>query len=146
MIKTKKLINGARGKISRFIIINNNIIDGIEIVFDNIAEPQIIIKQEVHSYKLINGKIIRVFQFPIKLCWACTAHKAQGQTLDKVAISIKDIAFAHGAFYVALSRVRRLEDILFFGREEWPEGGPKFHVNEYIQNEEISNEQNILPF
>ena len=80
------------------------------------------------------------------MCWTCTAHKAQGQTLNKVAISIKDVAFAHGSFYVALSRVRRIEDIILFGLEEWPEEGPKFHINEYIQNEEIANHENALPF
>ena len=141
----EKLINGARGTIVDFKI-TNDVVEGIEIKFDQIDEPKIILKQEVHSYQFYEGRIIRIFQFPIKLCWACTAHKAQGQTLKKVAISIRDVAFAHGSFYVALSRVKRMEDIMLFGREEWPEGGPKFHVNEYIQNNEIANQENALPF
>ena len=47
-----------------------------------------------------------------------TAHKSQGQTLNKVSIDIGCSAIAHGAFYVALSRVRRFEDVLFFGAKK----------------------------
>ena len=76
-----------------------------------------------------------IYQFPLRLAWAVTAHKAQGQTLEKVSIDIGSSAFAHGAFYVAMPRVRRLEDVLFFGAERWPEGGIKFHVNDFIQQQ-----------
>ena len=69
------------------------------------------------------------------LSWAVTARKAQGQTLEKVSIDIGSSAFAHGAFYVAMSRVRKLEDILFFGVPKWPENGIVFHTNDYIQQQ-----------
>ena len=53
----------------------------------------------------------------------------------KVAIHIGEYAFAHGSFYVALSRVKSLDNIIFFfGRTEWPDEGPIFHVNQYIQH------------
>ena len=74
-----------------------------------------------------------MLQFPVKLCWAVTAHKAQGQTLTKIAIDISDSAFAHGALYVALSRVRSLDCVQLFGLEEFPENGPLFHTNPYIR-------------
>jgi hypothetical protein len=35
--------------------------------------------------------------------------------LDRVVINTREATFAHGAFYVALSRVRRLNDIMLFG-------------------------------
>lgn len=51
-------------------------------------------------------------QLPITLAYALTIHKAQGLTLDKVCVDLGDQEQAPGASYVALSRVRRLEDLL----------------------------------
>ncbi|XP_065219693.1 ATP-dependent DNA helicase pif1-like [Planococcus citri] len=50
-------------------------------------------------------------QFPIKLAYALTINKAQGQTLNLAAIDLRDHVFAHGQLYVALSRVRSSKNI-----------------------------------
>jgi ATP-dependent exoDNAse (exonuclease V) alpha subunit len=52
-------------------------------------------------------------QFPLSLAWAVTIHKSQGLTLDKVVVSLGDRELALGITYVALSRVRHFEDIMF---------------------------------
>jgi len=60
----------------------------------------------------IEEEIVGSFkQYPIKLAWAITIHKSQGQTFDDVVIDIGGGAFAHGQTYVALSRCRALEGI-----------------------------------
>ena len=62
--------------------------------------------------KRVEQEVTGVFkQFPIRLAWALTIHKAQGQTFDKVFIDFGRGTFAHGQAYVALSRCRTLEGI-----------------------------------
>ncbi|CEG79904.1 hypothetical protein RMATCC62417_14314 [Rhizopus microsporus] len=50
-------------------------------------------------------------QFPIRLCFAMTINKSQGQTLKCVGIDLRRSSFMHGQLYVALSRVTSLSGI-----------------------------------
>lgn len=53
-------------------------------------------------------------QFPVRLAWAITIHKCQGQTYDRVNVNISSI-FAEGQLYVALSRCRTLAGMRIIG-------------------------------
>lgn len=44
-------------------------------------------------------------QFLIRLCYAITINKNQGQSLKEVLLYLPKSVFAHGQLYVALSRV-----------------------------------------
>ena len=60
---------------------------------------------ELHYEKDLPFKLKRR-QFPIRLNFAMTINKAQGQSFNKVGIWLNDPIFSHGQLYVALSRAR----------------------------------------
>jgi len=60
----------------------------------------------------------RFSQFPLRLAWAMTVHKAQGLTLDAAYLDIR-AAREPGQAYVAVSRVRTLAGLNF---KEWFKG------------------------
>ncbi len=65
--------------------------------------------KEKQEYEKVEAGYIE--QFPIKLAWAVTIHKSQGQTFDTLTIDLGSGAFATGQVYVALSRCRSLSGI-----------------------------------
>ncbi len=69
----------------------------IKPVFDK--ELQQIIPEPVGSF----------VQFPFKLAWAITIHKAQGLTFDNIIVDLSEWAFTQGQSYVALSRATSLQ-------------------------------------
>ena len=50
-------------------------------------------------------------QFPVKLAYAMTINKAQGQSVQHVGIDLRNPVFSHGQLYVALSRCTSFDRI-----------------------------------
>lgn len=72
-------------------------------------------KEATKEPKLRQREIGSFKQFPIKLAWAITVHKSQGQTYDKVNVDATNGFFAYGQMYVALSRCSSLKGLHILG-------------------------------
>lgn len=118
------LVNGVMGYISYFISEDKNgkdCIKAIGVQFDNenvgartgkkIAKGHIVLIERIEEEVKINksNSIVR-HQFPLKLSWACTAHKVQGMTANQVVVNL-DKSFSPGQAYVALSRVTSMNGL-----------------------------------
>eukprot|EP01120_Amphizonella_sp_Union-15-10_P009008 TRINITY_DN332_c0_g1_i1.p1 TRINITY_DN332_c0_g1~~TRINITY_DN332_c0_g1_i1.p1 ORF type:complete len:479 (+),score=24.20 TRINITY_DN332_c0_g1_i1:93-1529(+) len=87
----------------------------IRVRFDKGCEIQVF--PYVWNVALPNEKSASFKQYPLLLGWALTVHRCQGLTLDSVAVNMDGTIFAPGQSYVALSRVRKLENVYLMGFE-----------------------------
>ncbi len=131
--KQKRWVNGTLGKI--YSLSENE----IKIIIDNkyiysVAQEtwnKIRYEYDSESRKIREEVVSSFTQYPLKLAWAITIHKSQGQTYGSVTIEMGDGAFAHGQTYVALSRCATFEG-LFLKRN--------------LRNEDVIVDPEILTF
>ena len=50
-------------------------------------------------------------QFPVRVCFAMTINKSQGQSFNIVGVDLRTPVFTHGQFYVAMSRTSSTEGL-----------------------------------
>jgi PIF1-like helicase/Helicase len=92
--------------------------------------PRILLNSDSHEQH--PGVELQRLQFPIRLCFAMTINKSQGQTMNTVGIDLRDRIFSHGQLYVALSRVQSVSNLYILlpgtpgidplmSNEVWPE-------------------------
>ena len=101
------LINGARARIA---FVGENVL-GVHLLgqhnagADPLLLPRIRFKQRLNRYDLRTPSVTRL-QFPVALAYAMTYNRAQGATLAKVGIDVREPSFMHGHTYVAFSRAQ----------------------------------------
>ena len=69
--------------------------------------PRISLKPSSRQYAFV----LKRRQFPVRLCFAMTINKSQGQSLKHVGIHLLSPVFCHGQLYVALSRATSGKDV-----------------------------------
>ncbi len=115
--KEKRWVNGSIGIIQSLsddeIRVN---IDGITYTIEQETWNKIRYYYNQQTRKVEEQVVSSFTQFPVRLAWAMTIHKAQGKTLGSAVIDMGEGAFAHGQTYVALSRCKTLEG-LYLKRE-----------------------------
>ena len=107
----ERWVNGSLGKIKD---IDDDVI--IVDIYDGETVEVSSFRRNINKYtydpiekKLSSDNIWSFEQLPIRLCRACTIHKSQGKTFDKVIVDLSGGVFAHGQTYVAISRCTSLE-------------------------------------
>ena len=107
------LVNGSLGKVVRFddqeVVVD---VDGIERPVRRYTWVKPVWQWNRKEARMQKTGEARFTQMPLRLAWAMTIHKAQGQTVDGPMW----VDFGHGTWdggqaYVALSRVRRLDQL-----------------------------------
>jgi ATP-dependent exoDNAse (exonuclease V) alpha subunit len=69
--------------------------------------PRITLKPSSRQYAFV----LKRRQFPVRLCFAMTINKSQGQSLKHVGIHLLSPVFCHGQLYVALSRATSAKNV-----------------------------------
>lgn len=64
------------------------------------------LSHEWRDGRIETDTVAQFVQFPVRLAWAVTIHKCQGQTYDRAHLRMESKAFSHGQTYVALSRCK----------------------------------------
>lgn len=107
-----RLVNGTR---LRVLSLHNNVIEatilGGTFSGSNVFIPRI---------PLIPDDLFLRFkrvQFPVRLAFAMTVNKSQGQTIRYVGLDLTTQCFSHGQFYVACSRVGRPSNLFVLAPE-----------------------------
>jgi len=97
------LCNGTRLRISKIL---NRTVECVILSGPHAGNTELIPRIPLDSPEKVRNTVrfTRV-QFPLRLAFAMTINKAQGQSLDRVGLLLDPPVFSHGQLYVALSRV-----------------------------------------
>lgn len=132
----RRWVNGTTGIITE---LNTNCIK-VKIGFQTyaIAKEKWVNYQYAYNeekHKLEQIEVGEFVQYPVKLAYAITIHKSQGQTYDSVMIDYSSsAAFAAGQTYVALSRCKSLSGLFLKKRLSMADIRVSHEVIDYMES------------
>jgi ATP-dependent DNA helicase PIF1 len=106
-----RYVNGTLGTVVK---VTNNVIvdvDGEQVEVEPVTWEKIRYEYSPATKTMSHDVVAEFTQFPLRLAWAVTIHKAQGKTLDAAVIDLGARAFAPGQSYVAFSRLTSLDGL-----------------------------------
>ncbi|XP_060855199.1 ATP-dependent DNA helicase pif1-like [Metopolophium dirhodum] len=108
-LNSPRLYNGTRLRVTS---LTKNVIEAE--ILTGCAKGEKIFLPKIPLYPNDFPVKFRRVQFPIKVCFAMTINKAQGQTLTYCGVDLENNCFSHGQLYVAFSRVGRPDHLYVY--------------------------------
>ena len=106
-----RFVNGTIGTVTKITDTVTVDVDGEGVLVEPVTWEKIRYEYSPATKTISHDVVAEFTQFPLRLAWAVTIHKAQGKTLDAAVIDLGQRAFAPGQTYVAFSRLTSLEGL-----------------------------------
>ncbi len=106
-----RFVNGTIGTVTKITDTVGVDIDGEGVLVEPVTWEKIRYEYSPATKTISHDVVAEFTQFPLRLAWAVTIHKAQGKTLDAAVIDLGQRAFAPGQTYVAFSRLTSLDGL-----------------------------------
>ena len=106
-----RFVNGTLGTVVKITDTVTVDVEGESVLVEPVTWEKVKYEYQASTKTLTQDIVAEFTQFPLRLAWAVTIHKAQGKTLDAAVIDLGPRAFAPGQTYVAFSRLTSLDGL-----------------------------------
>jgi hypothetical protein len=125
--RANRLMNGTKVQITK-------IVGYYQIEAINLLNGEVCLFNRITFQFMYNGATINRLQFPLRLCYAMTKNKCQGQTLQKICVNETKLSFTHGHTYVSYGRVCNSDSVLVWADNSHMVDGT-YHIRNVVWQE-----------